>query len=258
VKPLTVELDPQVVRTGLRRVLIRGLEPVMLIARQESQKYMALSGGRLLIAWQREFSGPTVPQYYLLPPLVVNFLSSDLARTLKRLTFSSTRNGLTALLLEDEHSQYELRWRADPQSFPTPGEFPFLIAPPRNLIDVSYLDVNDAAHRAVAKLLSLESLEATPRNKLAILVDFTPSRLSIEGQTVEMGVKGRFYFDPRLIIRALDSIHANSVRVGLTRLPKVNRAVLAFLADEGGWRVHCALLSIGQDTGRLYPLLPQT
>jgi hypothetical protein len=116
-----------------------------------------------------------------LPPLAANFLSSDSGAqpSRKRLTFSSTRGGLTALLLERlEHSHLsELRWRADPgrrspHARRKPGS---MLAPPRNLIDVSYLDVNDAAHRAVAKLLSLEPLEATPRNKLAILVTSRPA-----------------------------------------------------------------------------------
>jgi hypothetical protein len=147
-----------------------------------------------------------------------------------------------------------MRWRADPNTFGTPAEFSYMLAPPRAMIDVGYLEVNDAAHRAVAKLLSMETADAVPRNKLAILVDFAPSRLSIDGQTVELGIKGRYFFDPRLIIRALDSIHADSVRVGLTRLPAGNRAVLAFLAEEDGWNLHCALLSIGVDTQHLYPI----
>jgi hypothetical protein len=254
VKPVTVTLDPQVVRGGLRRALVRGLEPVMVIARHESLKFMALSAGRLMISWQHELAGPGVPQYYLMPPLVVSILSSDIVRALDCVTLATGRSGLTVASLRDGEGSFDLRWRAEPELFPTPAEFTYMLAPPRNLIDVSYLDINDAAHRAVAKLLSLESAEVSPRNKLAILVDFTPSRLSIDGQTVEMGVKGRYYFDPRLIIRALDTIHAKQVRVGLTRLPRANRAVLAFLADDHDWHVHCSLLSIGTDTQQLVPL----
>jgi hypothetical protein len=252
--PRPVEIDSQMIRTGLRRVLVRGLEPVMLIAKPQSLKLMSMSGPRLMMAWEHALEGPVQRQYYLLPPLVVSFLSSDLARSLEHVTLAATGEGHVLLGLNDAHGHYELRWQTDASLFPTPTEFAYMVAPPRNVIDVSYLDVNDAAHRAVAKLLSIESAEPTPRNKLAILVDFSPSKLSIDGQTLELGIKGRYFFDPRLIIRALDSIHSSSIRVGLTRLPGDKRAVLAFLSEDDEWRVHCSLLSIGRDTQRLYPL----
>lgn len=226
----------------------------MLIAKPESLKLMSMSGPRLMMAWEHGLGGPSKRQYFLLPPLVVNLLSSDLARSLEGLSLTAGPAGDVCLELTDGHGRYQLRWLPDGGIFPTPSEFAYMVAPPRNVINVGYLDVNDAAHRAVAKLLSLESSEPVPRNKLAILVDFTPSKLSIDGQTLELGIKGRYFFDPRLIIRALDSIHSNSIRVGLTRLPGDKRAVLAFLSEESDWRVHCSLLSIGRDTQRLYPL----
>jgi len=37
-------------------------------------------------------------------------------------------------------------------------------------------------------------------------------------------------------------------------LPGGVRAVLTLLADQEGWHVQCALLSIGVETQKLYPL----
>jgi hypothetical protein len=93
--------------------------------------------------------------------------------------------------------------------------------------------------------------------KLAILIDLNFGRLLVDGEEIVTTESHRYYFDPRLVIRALEFLKEETLRVGITPLPiNRRRGYLSLLSKDGDWQVHCALLSIGQDTQRLYPLSP--
>jgi len=132
-----------------------------------------------------------------------------------------------------------------------------MITVPKGLLTISYLSLSDAAHQAVANLVNLQSLQGIPPEKLAILIDFSSSHMTLDGRSIVRGASGAFYFDPRLIIRALEIVKANTLQVGVTPLPAGHRAVLTLLAKQDQWRVQCALLSVGADTQKLYPLPPE-
>jgi len=160
------------------------------------------------------------------------------------------------LRLVDHLGSHEIRWKSDLASFPAPPEFSELLKVPDVLIDVPYLRISDAIHQAVAKLVRLESDEQVSQSKLAILIDLDFGRLSVNGQEIVVGKSRQYYFDPRLVIRALEVIKDRTIRVGISPIQDVPRAYLSFLAEQEGWTVQCSLLSIGTDTQKLYPLPP--
>ncbi len=254
----TIDLNPQIVRLGLKRAMARSRDAVLCILQSRSIRFVGVSSWRLVVSWEHalDASGaqagrPT--QYFLFPPLIVQLLSSNASQDITRMMLGMAGKDV-CLTLTDAGGSYELRWRADPSIFPAPPELGQMLALPAGLIEVSYLHISDAAHQAVANLVMLHATQDVPPDKLAILVDFSPSRLSLDGQTITYGPRGRHYFDPRLIIRALEFIKARAVRVGVNALPNTNRAVLTMLAEQDQWRSHCSLLSIGLDTQKLYPL----
>lgn len=256
--PTSITLDPCVVRAGLRGVLARSRDAVLIIAQSNHARFVAVSERRLLVSWEHALlpgSAPAhrPPQYFLFPPLVVHLLISNAAQDITRMQLGMAGKDV-CLTMTDANGSYELRWRADLNSFPAPPELAHMLAAPEGLTEVNYLNLSDAAHQAVANLLVLHSAQDVPPGKLAILVDFSPSKLVLNGQAILQSAHGKHYFDPRLIIRALEFIKARVVRVGLNLLPGSNRAVLTLLAEQDDWRVHCALLSIGADTQKLYPL----
>jgi hypothetical protein len=59
------------------------------------------------------------------------------------------------------------------------------------------------------------------------------------------------------VIRALEFLREDTLRVGIAPLPAGERGYLSLLSKDGDWVVHCALLSIGRDTQQLYPLPPE-
>jgi hypothetical protein len=121
------------------------------------------------------------------------------------------------------------------------------------MVRVPHLRFSDAAHQAVAKLGYLHADRQINPNKLAILIDLNFGRLEVDGKEIVATERRRYYFDPRLVIRALESVREDVLRVGIRQLSE-DRGFLSLLSREGEWTIHCALLSIGRDTQELYPL----
>jgi len=250
-----VFLDGNILWSGVTQAISRSQDPVLCIIRPSDVTFAAVSGLRLVVSWQFQLS-ETLPvgAVFVIPPTIASFLMAEAVRTRVELAI---RGRAVTLALQDEMGRYELRWHSDVASFPAPQAFNRMLIVPDNLVEVSYISISDAAHRAVAKLATMESVEQIHRTKLAILVDFSRSRLVINGQEILSGPQARYYFDPRLIIRALEFLKTDTVRVGVTPLLGVNhRGFLSIVTEQNGYRVHCALLSIGMATQKLYPLPP--
>jgi hypothetical protein len=249
-------IDPQVMRTGLKRSVTRSQGPLLCTLRPASIRLIGTSGMRMLVSWEHPIAGPTSPQLYVFPMLVTLVLTSTLGQELTHITLATAGND-TVLGMSDSRNQHELRWRTDLRQFLAPPEFAQMLAVPKAVITLRYLSLADAAHQAVANLVNLQSMHNIPTEKLAVLVDFSSSLLTLAGRTITPGARGAYYFDPRLILRALEIIKSDTLQVGLTPLKVGHRAVLTLVADQEGGRVQCALLSIGMDTQRLYPLPPE-
>ena len=248
-----VEIDSKVMRTGLRRAMTRNRDTLLCMLGPASIRFIGVGGLRMMVSWEHTLTGPTSPQYYVFPALVTHLLTSPATEDLRHLTLSMAGKDVSLGMIND-YNQYQLRWRADLRQFMTPPEFAQMLAVPKGMLTLSYLSLSDAAHQAVANLVNMQSMQNVPSEKLAILIDFSSSHLTLNGRTIIHGASGACYFDPRLIIRALEINKANTLRVGMTPLPVGRRAVLTILAEQDNWRVQCAVLSIGAETQRLYPL----
>jgi hypothetical protein len=248
-----IEIEPRIMRSGLKRAMARSGETLLCAFGPTTVRFIGITGLRMMVSWEHPMTGPAEPRFYVIPRLAVHLLTSMLGQGLEKVTLA-TAGQQVVLGLTDEQGQYELRWRDDLRQFMVPPEFSQMLATPPAMIDTDYLSLSDAAHQAVASLGTLQATHNLPKEKLAILIDFSASRLTLDGRTIIHGASGTYYFDPRLIIRALELIKSNVLRVGMTPLPPRRRAVLTLLADQEGWRVQCALLSIGMETQKLYPL----
>jgi hypothetical protein len=233
--------------------MVRSSETLLCVIRPTSIRFIGITGLRMMVSWEHPTTGPAEPRFYVFPRLSIHLLTSMLGQGLEKITLA-TAGQQVVLGLTDERGQYELRWRDDLRQFLVPPEFSQMLATPPAMIDTDYLSLSDAAHQAVADLGTLQAAHNLPKEKLAILVDFSASHLMLDGRTIIHGTSGTYYFDPRLLIRALELIKSNTLRVGMMPLQIGRRAVLTLLADQEGWHVQCALLSIGMETQKLYPL----
>ena len=248
-----IEVEPRIMRSGLKRAMTRSGETLLCVIGPTSIRFIGITGLRMMVSWEHPMPGQAEPRFYVFPRLAIHLLTSMLGQGLGKITLATVGQQVV-LGLTDERGQYELRWPHDLRQFLVPPEFPQMLAPPPAMIDIDYLGLSDAAHQAVAHLGSLQVTQNLPKEKLAILVDFSASRLTLDGRTIIHGASGAYYFDPRLLIRALEFIKSNTLRVGMMPLPIGRRAVLTLLAHHEGWHMRCALLSIGMDTQKLYPL----
>jgi hypothetical protein len=248
-----LELDPRIVRAGLRRAMTRSGDTLLCVVNPSSLRCIGISGLRMMISWEHPIQGPKTSRFFVFPRLAVQVLTSMVGQELTALALANIGTQ-TVAQMQDQRGRYELRWPADLRQFMVPPEFTQMLTPPPSMIPTTYLALSDAAHQAVADLLNLQATQGVPADKLAILVDFAASHLTLDGRTIVHGARGTFYFDPRLIIRALELFRSNELQVGIQPLPVGHRAVLTVLAEQEGWRAHCAILSIGMETQKLYPL----
>jgi hypothetical protein len=251
-----ISVDGDILWAGVRRASSRTKEPILCILKGKAMSFVAPGGLRLVVLWQFDLKrGLSDNAIFTVPPMIASFLATEAIRDTIEIEVNEE---IVTVFTQDRWGRYELRWRSDVSAFTAPEEFSRLLAKPPHLVEVSYLHLSDVVHEAVAKLVPMESERQIHPTKLAILVDFGRPTLSINGQEIEPSTQNQYYFDPRLIIRALEFIKSDTVQVGLTKVTDPKRAFLSILAKQSGYTVHCALLSIGVDTQRLYPLPPKS
>ena len=251
-----ISLDGDILWAGIRRVSSRTKEPILCVLRGQAMTFVAPGGLRLVVLWQFDLKHKLSDNaVFTIPPMVASFLATEAIRDTIEI---EVNEDVVTVVTQDRWGRYELRWRSDVSAFTAPEEFSRLLAKPSHLMEVSYLHFSDIVHAAVAKLGAMQAGRQIPPTKLAILMDFGSPTLSVDGQEIEVGIRDQYYFDPRLIIRALEFIKSDTVQVGLTKVGEPNRAFLSILAKKDAYTVHCALLSIGVDTQRLYPLPPKS
>jgi hypothetical protein len=243
----------QVLVDGIRQASARSEEPILCLARRNSLTFVAVSGFRLVVSW--EFTLPTQierPAIFVIPPMIVNHLLAVTGSSTDRADLVLEGDNV-ALIASDELGSYELRWRSDPGSFPAPPEMSRLLVLPAALTRLSYLQVSDAVHQAVIQLVDMESHRQIHRTRLAVMVSLSDDHLTVTGQEIQTRATDRYYFDPRLVIRALEVVKGDYVEVGLTSLGP-RSAFLSIVSRQSDRQVQGALLSIGLDTQRLFPL----
>jgi len=256
-KQNSLHVKGELLWTGVRKATARSKEPILCLIEPGTLRLVALCGLQLVVSWEVELQQTVSARMaFLVPPVVAQLLCSDAVRSQEMVEFVIKDEDMVARLT-DHLGQYEIRWRSDLASFPAPVEFSELIKVPEALMEVPYLRITDTTHQAVAKLVHMEADPKIHRAKLAILIDLNFGRLSVDGREIVSTESSRYYFNPRLVIRALEFIKEQTVGVGVTPLRDRQRAYLSLLAKQGGWTVHCALLSIGKDTQSLYPLPPK-
>ncbi len=246
-----MSLNGQVLWEGVRRAVACTEEPILAIAQGHDLAFVAMAGARLMLSWRFRLS-TSVDRLvaFMIPQMIASHLvaapmqgQDDVELVLKE--------GSVMLATHDQNGPYELRWQSDLHTFPAPPEMGHLLTVPSDLIWLDYLQLSHSVQQAVAKLRDLELEQHIHRTKLALLLSLSHGQLRLDGQEVSAHMTGQYYFDPRLIIRALEQFHAERVEVGLTSLGP-RRAIFSIIDRQPDCILHCALPSVGLDTQRLF------
>ena len=256
-EPKRLLVDGKMLCTGIQKAVSRSDEPILCLIREDKITLVAVSGLRLVISREARLREPTATTMaFLIPPLVAELLSSNTICTQIGIAFELHGQNAAARLT-DHFGSYELRWKSDFASFAGPKAFAQLIQAPNALVTVPHLRFSDAAHQAVAKLGYMHADRQISPSKLAVLIDLNFGQLLVNGEEIVAAESRRYYFDPRLVIRTLEFVREETLRVGITPLPsEPRRGYMSVLSKDGEWTIHCALLSIDKDTQELYPIPP--
>lgn len=250
----SLQIDGQRLCKGLQQAVSRSEEPILCLIKADTIRFVAVSGLRLIISWQTRLSEPAPANLaFVIPPFVAELLAGEVVCSQGSVELAVRGQDLIAHFT-DHLGSYEVGWKSDLSHFPAPEAFGQIIVVPDALIEVSYLRFSDATHQAVAKLVHMEADEQINPTKLAILIDLDFGRLRVDGEEIVTTAARQYYFDPRLVIRALEFLKNRNLQVGITPLPGERQAYLSLLAEGDDWTTHCSLLSIGKDTQQLYPL----
>lgn len=236
-------LNPHVMRTGLSWALSWTNGPILCVVSPGSTRFIVVNDQSFLASWEWAEETGTESRFFLVPPFVARTLAGPAAWDLLRLRAALHRNNV-ALTLHDAGGEYLLQWQWDAHSFKAPRVFDLMTAQPKETLQAGYVAIADAVHLAVANLGRMEGLEQVQRERLAMLIDFAPGRLSIDGQEIMTGDPHRFYFDPRLVIRGLEIARGRTIGFAMTRLESTRQAILYMNSERDNWQVRCALLSI--------------
>ena len=250
-------VDGALLYAGFKKATSCSSQYLLCLVRESGVMLVAVSGPRLVISWEARLS-QTPPENLalLFPPTVTELLSCEAICNQAEVVLA-TRGKSAIARLTDRWGIYELVWKSDLASFSITWELGYLLQEPRGLVTVPHLSFSDAAHQDVAKLGCMYATRQINPTKLAMLVDLNYGRLRVDGEVIVTTQSRRFFFDPRLVIRALEFLREGMISVGITPLRgEEQRGYLSLQTTDGEWRIHCALLSIGKDTQKLYPLPP--
>ncbi|MEJ2207588.1 MAG: hypothetical protein P8129_00950 [Anaerolineae bacterium] len=245
-----ISLDGDLLRGGIQRAAALTGEPILSIAHGRTLTFVVLKGGGLVLSWRLPLPEAVDGSFVFgIPPMISSHLATHLASGAGPVRLALHGAEVT-LVTKDVAGSYELRWHFDLNSFPAPPDLSRLLVPPATLLSMDYLRVADAIHRAVARLVRIEREGQIHRTNLAILLALSNGDLLIEAHEVALWEQDCYYFDPRLVMRALECIQGPRVWVGLTALGP-RRGFFSLVDRRPDRLTHCALLSIDQDTQRL-------
>ena len=255
-RPQQLSFDGQVLWDAVQRASISSQVPILCMAQGQTLTFAALSGVDLVLSWQFGLSVAADERVvFLIPPMIAKHLLAALPQTEGGVTLT-LNGGEASLATRDGLGHYGLRWSFDLHRFPAPPDLGRLLALPPKLVAVDYLQLTDAVHRAVAKLGSIEWQRQFHSPNLALLVGLSQDKLLVNGGEIRDCATDEYYFDPRLLIRALECTQAKRIEVGLTQLDS-ERGFLSVVDRLPDHVMHCALLSIASSSPWLLPLPPR-
>jgi hypothetical protein len=235
---------------GVKDVVNRFQEPILGVVHGHTLTFVALRAASLAVSWSYSLpAGISEPFFFGIPPLIAGHLAKHPVSGMGDVRIG-VQGGDVSLVSQDVSGEYELRWRFDLSQFPAPPELGRLLTPPRSMVSANYLQVADAVHGAVADLAVMESRGRIHRTQLALVFDLVGTDVRASACEVQVGVEGQYYFDPRLVMRAIEFVGAERIELGLTALSP-SRAFLSLVERRLDRVTHCALLSMGSETSRL-------
>ncbi len=244
VKPIA--LDFSAMRTGLGWAQSWAGEDAILCKLERGwMRLMAAEKNGFVASWS--WPTPTIEEnrFFLIPPFVAHILSGPAAWDVSELQVMAHRN-LVGFILKIDEQDLRLQWSWKASDFNAPREFTPMSQLPDTMMSAPYVKLADEIHLALANLIKLTVEESDQLHQAgAVLIDFTPGQINIDGEAITQGKQARYYFTPRMLVRGLEIVRERQVGFVMQPINNGRNSVLYLSCQREGWQVHCAVLSVG-------------
>lgn len=241
-----ISLDLAAVRTGLGWAQSWATNPILCKIGNQEMHFIVAEREGFLASWSWHSEGLHQRGFFLIPPFVARTLSGPAAWEADTLEVM-IHNNVVGMILRTGDQDFRLQWRWNARDFQAPDEFTVMNTLPDTMINAPYIKVTDIVHLAVANLMSSIPDEQNAWQKDgAILVDFTPGQINIDGEAITReGNQARYYFNPQILMRGLEVVRERQIGFVIRTANRGQLAILDLACQRDGWQVHCALRAVG-------------
>lgn len=245
--PKKIQLDIQAVRTGL--AWAQSWTPdgaVLCTLGGGKMQFTAVNQQRFLATWSHPIPPTEHPYFFLLPRFIVQTLSSSAAWNATALEVALYKN-LVGIIIHEGGREFRLQWRWSATEFDAPRAFARMNQISDTMIQTPYVSIADIVHLAIANVLRVVGDEPDERpTSDAVLIDFVPSLLNLDGAPVTVATNQKqYYFNSKMVIRGLEIVRENQISFAIHPIREEKEAILYLACQRKQWQIHCAVLSVG-------------
>ncbi len=246
-----ISLDLAAVRTGLGWAQSWATHPILCKIGNEEMHFIIVERDGFVASWIWPSEGLHEKGFFLIPPFVARTLSGPAAWEADTLEVM-IHNNVVGMILRTGNQDFRLQWRWNAKNFAAPDEFTIMNQLPDTMINAPYIKVTDIVHLAVANLIiPMTDEENIWAKDGAILVDFTPGHINIDGEAITRREdnQARYYFNPQKLMRGLEIVRERQIGFVIRPTKQGQGAILDLACQRDGWQIHCALMAVGVSTG---------
>lgn len=230
-KPIVLNI--QAMRRGLSWAQSWSSEPVLCRIKDEKMYLVAVSQKQFLVSWAWPLPGVMESHFFLIPPFVISTITNPAAYSADGLAVMLKKN-VAGMIINQGKQEFRLQWRWSADSFRAPKSFEKMLNPPANIVQSSYLAIADVVHLAIANLGNMNVSEEVSFDSAVIEVNLP--------MTEENPDNTRYFFDPRLVLRAVEVTRGDSIGFAMQPI-EGKKAIVHFMTQREDYFIHCAILS---------------
>lgn len=242
----SIKLDLVALRTGLGWAQSWTKNAILCKVGGGWMRLMVAEPEGFLASWAWPMPEAKQNQFFLIPSFVALTLSGPAAWEASGVEVVLKHN-VVGMILRSGTQELRLQWVWQPNDFKSPRDFTLMSQLPDTMISTPYVSLADMVHLSMANLIKVmsEDEEDVIRTQDAILIDFVPGQINIDGESITQSPQqSRYFFNPRMLMRGMEVVRENQISFAIQPTYREKDSILYLTSHRQGWQVHCALLSV--------------